>query len=98
MTEISTECINISLTKEVKNAVEQAANILGLSVSSFVLQSSIDRANELLDSNYELEAQKTDCEIFMSLLKEQRPANAEMKGLMRLLDEVLVQNYCTRKR
>lgn len=58
MTEVSSEYINISLTKEMKNAIEQAANLLGLSVSSFVLQSSINRANELLNSSYELEAQK----------------------------------------
>ncbi len=33
-------------TADAKNVIEQAANLLGLSVSSFMLQSSFERAKD----------------------------------------------------
>ncbi len=60
MTNLATERINIRSTVDAKNVIEQAANLLGLSVSSFMLQSSFERAKELLKSNYELKVNNAD--------------------------------------
>ena len=87
MTNLATERINIRSTVDAKNVIEQAANLLGLSVSSFMLQSSFERAKELLKSNHELKVNNADRDMLMNLLENPRPANDEMKKLMSLLDE-----------
>ena len=87
MTNLATERINIRSTVDAKNVIEQAANLLGLSVSSFMLQSSFERAKELLKSNYELKVNNADRDMLMNILENPRPANDEMKNLMSLLDE-----------
>ena len=87
MANLATERINVRSTVDAKNVIEQAANLLGLSVSSFMIQSSFERAKELLKSNHELKVNNTDRDMLMNLLENPRPANAEMKKLMSLLDE-----------
>ncbi|MEQ1450464.1 DUF1778 domain-containing protein [Acinetobacter lwoffii] len=87
MANLATERINVRSTVDAKNVIEQAANLLGLSVSSFMIQSSFERAKELLKSNHELKVNNADCDMLMNLLENPRPANDEMKNLMSLLDE-----------
>lgn len=87
MANLATERINVRSTVDAKNVIEQAANLLGLSVSSFMIQSSFERAKELLKSNHELKVNNADRDMLMNLLENPRPANDEMKDLMSLLDE-----------
>lgn len=87
MANLATERINVRSTVDAKNVIEQAANLLGLSVSSFMIQSSFERAKELLKSNHELKVNNADRDMLMNLLENPRPANDEMKKLMSLLDE-----------
>ncbi|MGB9189614.1 DUF1778 domain-containing protein [Acinetobacter sp.] len=87
MANLATERINIRSTVDAKNVIEQAANLLGLSVSSFMIQSSFERAKELLKSNHELKVNNADRDMLMNMLENPRPANDEMKNLMSLLDE-----------
>ncbi|WP_407487676.1 DUF1778 domain-containing protein [Acinetobacter baumannii] len=72
MTNLATERINIRSTVDAKNVIEQAANLLGLSVSSFMLQSSFERAKELLKSNYELKVNNADRDMLMNILENPR--------------------------
>ena len=87
MANLAPERINVRSTVDAKNVIEQAANLLGLSVSSFMIQSSFERAKELLKSNHELKVNNADRDMLMNLLENPRPANDEMKKLMSLLDE-----------
>ena len=87
MANLATERINVRSTVYAKNVIEQAANLLGLSVSSFMIQSSFERAKELLKSNHELKVNNADRDMLMNMLENPRPANDEMKKLMSLLDE-----------
>ncbi|WP_180165422.1 DUF1778 domain-containing protein [Acinetobacter sp. YH12049] len=87
MANLATERINVRSTVDAKNVIEQAANLLGLSVSSFMIQSSFERAKELLKSNHELKVNNADRDMLMNLLENPRLANEEMKNLMSLLDE-----------
>lgn len=87
MANLATERINVRSTVDAKNVIEQAANLLGLSVSSFMIQSSFERAKELLKSNHELKVNNADRDMLMNFLENPRPANDEMKKLMSLLDE-----------
>lgn len=87
MANLATERLNVRATAEAKNLIEQAANLLGLSVSSFILQSSFDRAQDLLRSNYNLIVNHADQNMLMDLLEHPRQVNEEMKKLMSLLDE-----------
>ena len=82
MANLATERINVRSTVDAKNVIEQAANLLGLSVSSFMIQSSFERAKELLKSNHELKVNNADRDMLMNLLENPRPANDEMKNLM----------------
>lgn len=52
-----------------------------------MIQSSFERAKELLKSNHELKVNNADRDMLMNLLEKPRPANDEMKNLMSLLDE-----------
>lgn len=87
MANLATERINVRSTVDAKNVIEQVMNLLGLSVSSFMIQSSFERAKELLKSNHELKVNNADRDMLMNLLENPRPANDEMKNLMSLLDE-----------
>ena len=87
MANLATERINVRSTVDAKNVIEQAADLLGLSVSSFMIQSSFERAKELLKSNHELKVNNADRDMLMNMLENPRPANDEMKNLMSLLDE-----------
>lgn len=87
MANLATERINVRSTVDAKNVIEQAANLLGLSVSSFMIQSSFERAKELLKSHHELKVNNADRDMLMNFLENPRPANDEMKKLMSLLDE-----------
>lgn len=87
MANLAIERINVRSTVDAKNVIEQAANLLGLSVSSFMIQSSFERAKELLKSNHELKVNNADRDMLMNMLENPRPANDEMKNLMSLLDE-----------
>lgn len=84
---LATERINVRSTTDEKNVIEQAANLLGLSVSSFMMQSSFERAKDLLKSNHELKVNNADRDMLISLLENPRPANDEMKKLMSLSNE-----------
>ncbi|MEG0482194.1 MAG: DUF1778 domain-containing protein [Acinetobacter sp.] len=86
MANLATERINVRTTADAKNVIEQAANLLGLSVSSFIIQSSFERAKDLLKADSELKVNNTDRDILMNLLENPRPANDEMKKLMSSLD------------
>ena len=87
MANLATERINVRSTIDAKNVIEQAADLLGLSISSFMIQSSFERAKELLKSNHELKVNNADRDMLMNMLENPRPANDEMKNLMGLLDE-----------
>lgn len=87
MANLATERINVRSTVDAKNVIEEAANLLGLSVSSFMIQSSFERAKELLKSNHELKVNNADRDMLMNMLENPRPANDKMKNLMSLLDE-----------
>ena len=87
MANLATERINVRSTIDAKNVIEQAADLLGLSVSSFMIQSSFERAKELHKSNHELKVNNADRDMLMNMLENPRPANDEMKNLMGLLDE-----------
>ena len=87
MSNLATERINVRSTTDAKNIIEQASNLLGLSVSSFIIQSAFERAKDLLQAHNELKVNNADREMLMNLLDHPRPENDEMKKLMSLLDE-----------
>lgn len=87
MANLATERINVRSTIDAKNVIEQAAGLLGLSISSFMIQSSFERAKELLKSNHELKVNNADRDMLMNMLENPSPANDKMKNLMSLLDE-----------
>ena len=52
-----------------------------------MIQSSFERAKELLKSYHKLKVNNADRDMLMNLLENPRPENGEMKKLMSLLDE-----------
>jgi len=76
MANLATERINVRSTVDAKIVIEQAANLLGLSVSSFMIQSSFERAKELLKSNHELKVNNADRDMLMNLLDD----DAQVRG------------------
>lgn len=87
MAHLATEQINIRITADIKKVLEQAANLLGISVSDFILYASLERAEDLLKSNPGVQGNAADHTMLIDALENPRPANDAIKQLMNLLDK-----------
>ncbi len=87
MDDLATEQINIQITADTKKVLEQAANLLGISVSDFILYASLERADDLLKSNPVVKGNEADHAMMIDALENPRPANDAIKHLISLLDK-----------
>jgi len=79
-TTIKDQVIHIRAVPSDKNLIEQAADYLGLSISSFMLQNSIKAARKELISIESENLSKQDAAIFLTALSKPKPANAALKS------------------
>ncbi|WP_326519549.1 type II toxin -antitoxin system TacA 1-like antitoxin [Acinetobacter sp. CAAS 2-6] len=87
MDDFATEQINIQITADTKKVLEQAANLLSISVSDFILYASLERAEDVLKSNPGVQGNAADHAMLIDALENPRPANDAIKHLISLLDK-----------
>jgi len=64
------EQIHVRITADVKSTLTKAAELSGMSMSAFVLNSAIKKARDVLLSNQQITLTNKEREKFLSLLKE----------------------------
>jgi uncharacterized protein (DUF1778 family) len=74
------ERIDIRLKNEHKEALLRAAALLGLSLSDFVVSTSIERANEILRSQTVITMSPRDLERFLAALDEDAEPTETLKN------------------
>ena len=87
MPNAATERINLRSTLDAKNVIQEAADLLGIPMSAFMLQTSFERAKDLLKTNQELKLNNSDRDLVMSLLDNPITPNNAMKELMSLNED-----------
>jgi uncharacterized protein (DUF1778 family) len=73
------ELINLRTNPEQKSIIQKAADLLGVSTASFILEHSLKAARRELAGVEELRLAKRDAEIFLSALENPPKANAALK-------------------
>lgn len=74
------DVIHIRSTPSDKSLIEKAADALGLTVSSFMLQNSIKAARRELADIEQIRLSRKDSEIFLRALLNPTAANAALKA------------------
>lgn len=81
------EVIHIRSTPSDKTLIEKAADAVGLTVSSFMLQNSIKAARRELSEVEKTSLSKRDAELFLSALTNSAAPNAALKSAFKDYDK-----------
>lgn len=82
----ASERINLRTTPEAKHVIEQAAGLLGVSVSSFMVQQAYERAMSILGQHQTIVVGHADRDRILDALSHPQPANRALKELLTLSD------------
>ncbi len=82
----ASERINLRTTPEAKHVIEQAAGLLGVSVSSFMVQQAYERAMSILGQHQMVTVGNADRDRILEALNNPKPANRALKDLLKLSD------------
>ncbi len=74
------DVIHIRSTLSDKSLIEKAADAVGLTISSFMLQNSIKAARKELAEVEKISLTKRDAELFLSALTNPKAPNAALKA------------------
>ena len=80
----ASERINLRTTPEAKHVIEQAAGLLGVSVSSFMVQQAYERAMSILGQHQTVIVGNTDRDRILDALNNPQSANRALKDLLKL--------------
>ena len=61
--------LDIRTTEQAKKTIEDAANIVGVTMSSFVLESAIDRASTIIKNSRQIQLNREESERFFDLIE-----------------------------
>lgn len=81
------DVIHIRSTPSDKSLIEKAADSVGLTISSFILQNSIKAARRELAEIEKTSLSKRDAELFLSALTKPPAANAALKSAFKEYDK-----------
>ena len=87
---IKRDRVNFRIASDAKDKIEEAATLLGTSLSGFAVQTLVERANEVIERHNRVVLSDRDRDVFLSLLAEETPNKALRKAVQthkRLLDE-----------
>lgn len=87
MTNAATQRISLRSTEDAKNVIQEAADLLGIPLSSFMLQVAFERAKDLIKNSQEIKLNSSDRDLVMNLLENPVTPNNAMKELMRLNED-----------
>lgn len=81
-TQKKSENINLRIEPEHKDLIEKGAQLLGQSVSGFVVQASIQQAKDVISKHKEVVLSDVDRDLFLALIDEDG-ANEELTDAIR---------------
>lgn len=81
------DVIHIRSTPSDKSLIEKAADAVGLTISSFILQNSIKAARRELAEIEKASLSKRDAELFLSALTNAPVANSALKSAFKEYDK-----------
>ncbi len=82
-TDVKEERIDFRTTDRVKRVIQQAADLLGTTMSAFVAQHSYDAARQVLAQHENLELSNQDRDLFVSLLDNPPKPNTALGALLK---------------
>jgi uncharacterized protein (DUF1778 family) len=82
----ASERINLRTTPEAKHVIEQAAGLMGVSVSNFMVQQAYERAMSILEQHQSVVVGSADRDRILAALSNPQPANSALKDLLKLSD------------
>ena len=71
--------MNFRLPQEVKNRIEEAAIVSGVTITDFAIASLLERAQEVLDRHTQRILSDRDRDVFLALLAEDAEPNDALK-------------------
>ena len=81
-TVLETTRINLRASAEAKALIEQAASLMGTTVSSFMLQNAYDAARKVVMEHETLRLSQSAFQAFVSTCEEPANPNAALRSLM----------------
>ncbi|MCQ9328493.1 type II toxin-antitoxin system TacA family antitoxin [Pelistega suis] len=84
----ATERISIRTTPEAKALIEQASQLVGLSVSHFILSTMYEKSLQMLKDETVWKVNQDSWNRLMQELESPSPANQELKDLLALGEEL----------
>lgn len=75
--------VDLRITSEQKDLLEQAASLKGLSLSSYLLSNSLEAARRDIDSHQRYILSDKDRDLFLSLIEHPPEPNQALKSAMR---------------
>lgn len=76
--------IEFKTSKDIKTLLQDAANSLGMDLSSFLVSTAVQRAKEVIKEDNILTLSKHEWENFEAILNEPQKPTKELKELMNL--------------
>ena len=74
-----TERITARIPQNVKQTLEQAANISGATLNQFIVQAALKEAKQIIEIERVINLSETDADTVFSLLENPPPPNAKLK-------------------
>lgn len=84
------ERLETRLTTEQKERIQRAAKLRNLSVSDFVVQSSLEAAEQVIQTEQILSLSAQDSELFVQALLTPREPNAKLKAAFQSHDQDVI--------
>lgn len=81
MTSVAKERINIRTTTHAKSVIEQASDLMGVSVSYFVIEQAYNKAIEILESSKHIALSPAEWQNALALLENPPENNQAMTAL-----------------
>ncbi len=75
--------LDIRTTKQTKDAIENAANFLGITTSAFVVECAMERAAKILEQAQQIHLNEVESKRFVELLENPPDPNQNLKRLFK---------------
>lgn len=75
--------LDIRTTKQTKEAIENAANFLGITTSAFVVECAMERAAKILEKAQHIQLNQAESKRFLELLENPLEPNQNLKQLFK---------------
>jgi uncharacterized protein (DUF1778 family) len=83
MTEVKAERLQVRVDQSAKRLIEEAAEIMSLSTSAFVLQAGIQRAEEVLAERRLIKLDPTSAQAFAEVMSAPAEVNERLLNALR---------------